>query len=83
MVLVDNVTQKKFIGIGGPENYHGMKILNGTYSLPRFNQDRIVYNIKFCPKGSQNCLYIGSYDKGEGGRPLILPAEKALEAGNY
>jgi len=79
LIFVDNVIQKSCVGIGGPENYPGMQILNGTFLIRRNGGGiRYIYKFVFCVNGSTtNCSDIGYYHIGEIGGRLILNAQQA------
>ncbi|XP_058773497.1 kunitz-type trypsin inhibitor-like 2 protein [Vicia villosa] len=70
LIFVDNVIKKSCVGIGGPENYPGMKILNGTFNIQKLSG--ITYKFVFCDSGSKTFSDIGWYDNGEGEGRLVL-----------
>jgi len=70
LIFIDNVINKFCVGIGGPENYPGMKIVNGTFNIQKYG---LSYKFVFCVDGSSSfCSSIGFYNNGEGGGRLIL-----------
>ncbi|CAK8532487.1 unnamed protein product [Lathyrus sativus] len=71
LVFVDKAIQKSCVGIGGPENYPGMEILNGTFNIQKYGGG-FVYKFVFCVDGSNTCSDIGWFNNGEGGGRLIL-----------
>ncbi|XP_045818908.1 kunitz-type trypsin inhibitor-like 2 protein [Trifolium pratense] len=74
LIFIDNVINKFCVGIGGPENYPGMQIVNGTFNIQRYGSS---YNFVFCVDGSSAfCSDIGFYNNGEGGGRLILTDQK-------
>ncbi|CAK8532502.1 unnamed protein product [Lathyrus sativus] len=70
LVFVDKAIQKSCVGIGGPENYPGMEILNGTFNIQKNGLS--TYKFVFCVSGYNTCSNIGWYKNGEDGARLIL-----------
>jgi hypothetical protein len=78
LIFVDNVIQKSCVGIGGPENYPGKQILNGTFLIRRSGGGfQYIYKFVFCVNGSTtNCSDLGYYNIGAMGGRLILNAQQ-------
>ena len=71
LIFIDNAINKFCVGIGGPENYPGMQIVNGTFNIQIYSPLR--YKFVFCVDVSSSfCSDIGFYNNGEGGGRLIL-----------
>ncbi|GAU26477.1 hypothetical protein TSUD_294460 [Trifolium subterraneum] len=74
LIFVDNVIKKSCVGIGGPENYPGMKTLNGTFLIR--NAGVTTYKFVFCENGSStSCSDIRWYNNFEGGGRLSLTGQ--------
>jgi len=72
LVFVDNTTQLNCVGIGGPENYHGVETISGKFLIVKHGSGGI-YRLGFCLDSTGDCDLIGLQSfEGEGGSRLIL-----------
>ncbi|XP_058754361.1 kunitz-type trypsin inhibitor-like 1 protein [Vicia villosa] len=71
-VFVDNATQLNYVGIGGPENYHGVETIGGKFLIAKFGT-AAIYRLGFCLDNDGDCGYLGLKAFGsEGGSRLIM-----------
>ncbi|CAK8532382.1 unnamed protein product [Lathyrus sativus] len=78
LLFVDNTTQLNCVGIGGPENYHGVETVGGKFLIAKHGSGG-VYRLGFCLDSTGDCGYLGlkKFGSEEGGARLVLTVTNA------
>ncbi|XP_058754373.1 kunitz-type trypsin inhibitor-like 1 protein [Vicia villosa] len=73
LVFVDNTTQLKYVGIGGPENYHGVEIIDGKFLIIEYLSES-SYSLVFCFETTGEWAPVGlkEFNSEEGTSRLVL-----------
>lgn len=73
LVFVDSTTKLRYVGIGGPENDHGVETIDGRFVITKYRSES-SYSLSFCFERSGECAPLGlkEFNSKEGTSRLVL-----------